>query len=258
MTPRLRGSKARSVLDHARVAVIVPAYCEERLVGRMLARVPSGVDRIYVVDDASPDATSDAVRNAGDPRVVCLRHVENRGVGAAIVTGYRAALRDGHDVLVVMAADDQMHPDDLAPLVRAVLAGADYAKGNRFVHAEARRMPLARRTAGRVLSWATRRATGLAVSDSQCGYTALSARAARALPLGELWPRYGYPNDLLGMLAARGFRVVDVAVRPVYADEKSGVRPWHALSVLGVVLRRYLRERASFQARAARSTSSSA
>jgi hypothetical protein len=142
-----------------------------------------------------------------------------------------------------MAADDQMHPDDLEPLVRAVMLGADYAKGNRFVHAESRRMPWARRVAGEVLSAVTRLATGLRVSDTQCGYTALSAGTARALPLDQLWPRYGYPNDLLGMLAARGCTVAERPVRPVYADEDSGVRPWHALSVLAVISRRWWRER---------------
>lgn len=227
----------------ARIAVIVPAYREERLISRTLGRMPAYVDAIYVVDDASPDGTLACARRSADPRVVCLTHSKNRGVGAAIVTGYQAALADGHDVLAVMAADDQMHPDDLEPLVRAVLRGADYAKGNRFVHAESRRMPLARRLAGEVLSAATRLATGLRVSDTQCGYTALSARAARTLPLDQLWPRYGYPNDLLGMLAARGLLVAELPVRPVYADESSGVRPWHALSVLGVISRRWWRER---------------
>jgi glycosyltransferase involved in cell wall biosynthesis len=238
------------VLDTARIAVIVPAHAEERLLGRMLARVPAYVDGIYVVDDASPDRTFDVARAAGDPRVRALRHPTNQGVGAAIVTGYQHALADGHDVLAVMAGDDQMHPDDLAPLLHAVLSGADYAKGNRFRHPEARRMPLGRRLGGEVLSLVTRRASGLALGDSQCGFTALSARAARRLPLGELWPRYGYPNDLLLLLAAAGMRVVEVPVRPVYADEKSGLRPWHAVAILGVIARRY--------ARVARSTSNSA
>lgn len=226
-----------------RIAVIVPAYREERLISRTLGRMPGYVDAIYVVDDASPDDTLASIRRSTDARVVCLSHSQNRGVGAAIVTGYHAALADGHDVLAVMAADDQMHPDDLEPLVRAVLLGADYAKGNRFVHADSRSMPLARRLAGEVLSAVTRFATGLRVSDTQCGYTALSARAARELPLDELWPRYGYPNDLLGMLAARGLTVAELPVRPVYADEDSGVRPWHAFSVLGVISRRWWRER---------------
>jgi glycosyltransferase involved in cell wall biosynthesis len=227
----------------ARIAVIVPAYREERLIARTLGRMPAYVNAIYVVDDASPDGTLAAARAGGDPRVVCLSHPHNRGVGAAIVTGYRAALAGGYEVLAVMAADDQMHPDDLEPLVRAIVDGADYAKGNRFVHAESRRMPWPRRLAGEALSAVTRLATGLRVSDTQCGYTALSARAARALPLDELWPRYGYPNDLLGMLAARRLSVAELPVRPVYADEDSGVRPWHALSVLAVISRRWWRER---------------
>lgn len=245
------------MLDAARIAVVVPAYREERLIARMLGRVPAAVDAVYVVDDASPDRTREAALAAGDARVRVVAHAVNRGVGAAIATGYRAALADGHDVLVVMAGDDQMHPEDLAPLVRAVLAGADYAKGNRFRHADSRRMPHARRLAGEVLSAATRLATGLAVGDTQCGYTALSARAARALPLDELWPRYGYPNDLLGLLAARGLAVAEVPVRPVYADEQSGVRPWHAVTVLGVIARRWRKERAA-QPRTARSTMRSA
>ncbi|HVR20088.1 MAG TPA: glycosyltransferase family 2 protein [Polyangiaceae bacterium] len=231
------------MLDGAKIAVIVPAFREERQLGRMLGRIPAFVDAVYVVDDASDDGTLAVARSAGDPRVRCLVHGENRGVGAAIVSGYRAALDEGHDVLAVMAADDQMHPDDLAPVVRGVLSGVDYAKGNRFVHPDARSMPPLRRAGGELFSLLTRVSTGLRISDSQCGYTALAARAASLLPLGELFPRYGYPNDLLGMLAARGFTVVDVPVRPVYADERSGLRPWHVARIPFVIARRWWKER---------------
>jgi len=226
----------------ARVAVIVPAYREERLIGRMLRKLPPYLDSIYVVDDASDDATSARAAGTGDPRVRVLRHAENRGVGAAIGTGYRQALEDGADLLAVMAADDQMEAADLPALLAGVWAGgADYAKGNRFVHPEARRMPLARRLGGELLSALTRRATSLAVDDCQCGFTVLSAGAAQRLPLQELWPRYGYPNDLLGMLAAARCRVVEVPVRPVYGDEQSGLRPYHVLVVSAVIARRWWR-----------------
>jgi glycosyltransferase involved in cell wall biosynthesis len=231
------------MLDGARIAVVVPAYREARLLGRMLARIPGFVDAVYVVDDASDDDTRAVAEATADARVRCLVHPTNRGVGAAIVSGYRAALDDGHDVLAVMAGDDQMDPDDLASLVHAVLRGAHYAKGNRFVHPEARRMPPLRRAGGELLSLVTRVSTGLRVSDTQCGYTALSARAAASLPLAELFPRYGYPNDLLGMLAARDLRVVEVPVRPVYADERSGLRPWHAARIPLVIARRWWKER---------------
>jgi dolichol-phosphate mannosyltransferase len=228
----------------AQVAVVVPCFREARLIERTLASVPAFVDRIVVVDDASDDGTAEVVLRAGDPRVELVLHAQNRGVGAAIVSGYRAALAADCDVLVVMAGDAQMAPEDLAEVVEPVALGqASYVKGNRFRHAQKTDMPLARRIAGRLLAIATRLATGLDVDDCQCGYTAISRAAALRLPLDDLWPRFGYPNDLLGMLAARGLSVVEVPVRPVYGDEQSGVRAWHALSILLLILRRYLRER---------------
>ena len=228
----------------ARIAVIVPCFREARLITRTISGIPAFVDLIVVVDDASDDGTADAVRAAADARVELRVHAQNRGVGAAIVTGYRVALAADCDVLAVMAGDAQMDPDDLARVIVPVALGdACYVKGNRFAHARSSDMPLTRRVAGRMLAVATRAATGLVVDDCQCGYTAISRSAASSLPLEELWPRFGYPNDLLGMLAARGKRVLEVPVRPVYADEQSGVRPWHALSILGLIARRYWRER---------------
>jgi glycosyltransferase involved in cell wall biosynthesis len=224
----------------ARVAVVVPAYREARLIARMLRRVPEFVDDVIVVDDASDDGTAEAAQAVGDARVRVVRHAHNQGVGAAIVTGYELALSSGSDVLCVMAGDDQMDPEDLKALVLPVALGeADYVKGNRFVHPRARDMPKLRRFAGEFLSFATRTATGLDISDSQCGYTALSANVARRLPLRELWPRFGYPNDLLGLLAAAGARVRDVPVRPVYADEQSGIGARHVILILGLVTRRF-------------------
>jgi glycosyltransferase involved in cell wall biosynthesis len=238
------------MLEGKSVAVVVPAFREERLITRMLRRVPGAVDAIYVVDDASDDATLERARALGDSRVHCLRHDTNRGVGAAIASGYREALAAGHDVLVVMAGDDQMDPADLPRLVAPVVSGrAEYAKGNRLCHSEAHLMPRFRRLGTRVLAWLTRAVSGLSVDDTQCGYTALSARAARSLDLDALWPRYGYPNDLLVMLAARRLAVVDVEVRPVYADEKSGLRVWHAALIAGVILRRAWLERRRARAR---------
>jgi hypothetical protein len=89
-----------------------------------------------------------------------------------------------------------------------------------------------------MLSWLTRRATGLsALSDSQSGYTVISAGALARIDLEHLFPRYGYPNDLVGMLALAGCRVRDVPVRPVYGSETSGIRPWHVALILGLIAR---------------------
>ena len=234
------------MLAGKRIAVVVPAYNEERLLARAVAAVPSFVDRVIVVDDASSDDTAAVALDLalpsglGDPRVQLERHAENRGVGAAIVTGYRAALRDGADVIAVMAGDAQMHPDDLLALVTPVVDGrADYAKGDRLSHPDVRAiMPVQRRRAGRALSWLTRHSAGLdRLSDSQCGYTAIGREAVLRIDLDLVYRRYGYPNDLLGHLARAGCRIRDVPVRPVYADEASGVRAWHVAVILGLLAR---------------------
>ena len=231
------------MLDAKRIAVVIPAFCEARLIGKSVSTLPSFVDAIYVVDDGSPDDTSQAARAAGDGRLRVIRHAQNQGVGAAIVTGYRAALADGIDVVAVMAGDAQMDPADLPAVLAPVVAGhADYVKGNRFRSRECRNMPWLRRVAGKVLSLATRLASGLDVDDCQCGFTAMGRHALCTLPLSELWPGFGYPNDLLLLAAEHGLRVSEVTVRPVYADEQSGVRPWHAALILGLIARRLLRK----------------
>jgi len=226
------------MLEGARIAVVVPAYNEERLVAITLASIPDFVDVIIVVDDASRDRTSRVASLFSDERIRVERHSENRGVGAAIVTGYRLAMGAGADVIAVMAGDAQMHPDDLAGLVLPVARGeVDYAKGDRLHHPDARRvMPRGRFLVGSALSWLTARAAGLeSFSDSQCGYTAIAARAAQMIDLDALFPRYGYPNDIVGKLALAGLTIRDVPVRPVYGSEDSGVRPWHVAVILGLI-----------------------
>ncbi len=229
----------------AHVTVVVPAYNESRLVARTVRSVPPWIDRVVVVDDGSQDDTAAQAQACGPERVRVVRHDRNRGVGAAIVTGYRAAFEEGTDVAVVMAGDAQMDPSDLEALLEPLVEGrADYVKGDRLSWPNARRhMPVSRWIGNRVLALLTRFATGMRVRDSQCGYTAIGRRAAARLPLDRLWPRYGYPNDLLGALAAARLRVTEVTVRPVYRDEDSGIRVRHALFVVPWVLARIVARR---------------
>lgn len=223
------------------VAVIIPCYCVEERIQQTLTGIPGWVELVVVVDDKSTDRTLEVARAAADSRTVILEHEVNRGVGAAIVSGYEYALSRGANVLVVMAGDNQMCPSDLPRLLEPIESGrADYVKGNRLVHPEWRRMPALRRLGTRFLAWLTNRLSGLAIGDSQCGYTALSRRAAERIPLAELWPRYGYPGHLLLTLAKAGLRVSEVPVRPVYQGERSGLRPWHVLWIAAIVCSRAL------------------
>jgi len=216
------------MLDGKRVAVVVPAYDEEHLVGETLRGIPDFVDRIYVVDDASRDATATRAAEVGDQRVAVIRHERNAGVGAAIVSGYRRALEDAIDVTCVMAADNQMDPVELPDLAGPVARGdVEYAKANRLVSGEAWNViPHARYLGNAVLSLLTKIASGYwHVADSQAGYTAISRDALRRLDLDRVYQGYGFPNDMLVHLNVQNARVRDVPSRPIYdVGERSGIR----------------------------------
>jgi glycosyltransferase involved in cell wall biosynthesis len=228
------------VLDGKRVAVVVPAYNEEGLIATTLQGIPELVDRVYVVDDASKDATRERVRSLADGRVELIEHERNGGVGAAIVTGYRRAIADGVDVMCVMAADNQMDPGDLAALVTPVARGeADYAKANRLFTGQAWELiPRHRYLGNAVLSLLTKIASGYwHVADSQSGYTAISRGTLEQLDLDRVYRRYGFPNDMLVHLNVLGARVRDVPSKPVYGvGERSGMRLWKVIPAISWLL----------------------
>jgi glycosyltransferase involved in cell wall biosynthesis len=216
------------VLDDKRVAVVVPAHDEEKLIAETIRSIPDFVDRVYIVDDSSRDGTVGAVRALADPRVELIEHERNLGVGAAIMTGYRGALAEGVDVTAVMAADAQMDPGDLAVLAGAVARGeVDYAKANRLFTGQAWEViPRYRYLGNAVLSLLTKIASGYwHVADSQSGYTAISLEYLQLLDLDRIYTRYGFPNDMLVHLNVWNARVRDFPSRPIYGvGERSGIR----------------------------------
>jgi glycosyltransferase involved in cell wall biosynthesis len=216
------------MLEGKRVAVVVPAFDEERLIATTLAGIPEFVDKVIVVDDASRDGTATAAAGTGDGRVEVIAHERNEGVGAAILTGYRRALEDGIDVTCVMAGDNQMDPDDLEAIASPVARGeVDYAKANRLFTGRAWELiPRTRYLGNAVLSLLTKIASGYwHVADSQSGYTALSHDTLELLDLDRIYPRYGFPNDMLVHLNVINARVRDIPSRPVYGvGETSGIR----------------------------------
>jgi glycosyltransferase involved in cell wall biosynthesis len=238
----------------AKVAVVIPAYNEADKIAAAIRSVPGFVDHIIVVDDASTDGTGAVAQRSsrrslgrGSRRSIeTLVHPRNRGVGAAIATGYHRALALGADATAVMAGDGQMDPADLPRLLLPVVTGAvDYAKGNRFAWPGYwRTMPLHRLVGNVALSLLTRLSSGyLGIFDSQCGYTVASRRALLAIDPDAMFARYGYPNDLLARLRIAGARVTDVPVRPIYgADWRSGIRVKAViLPILTILLRSLLR-----------------
>jgi glycosyltransferase involved in cell wall biosynthesis len=214
------------------IAVVVPAYNEEKLIGRVVETMPEFVDKIVIVNDCSKDNTAGVVRGiqAQMPdRLIFLEHEVNQGVGGAIVTGYKWCRDNEVDVSVVMAGDAQMEPSDLPNLLDPVVTGeTDYSKGNRLISGEAwNKIPRIRYLGNATLSLLTKIASGYwHVADSQTGYTAANLKVLKTIDLDHIYKRYGMPNDILVRLNIHNFRVRDVEIHPIYGiGEKSGFNP---------------------------------
>lgn len=209
--------------DHL-IGVVVPCFNERDRIGNVIETMPTFVDRIYVVDDCSSDGSADIVREYAErlQSVRLIAHAQNRGVGAAIATGYTLCRDEDIDIAVVMAGDGQMDPEDLTDLLDPVIDGeADYVKGNRFFGGpDADEMPRIRLFGNLVLSALTKVVSGYwHVSDTQCGYTAINRDALESIDWAKVYPRYGCPNDILTRLNVAHMRVAEVKVQSRYGSD---------------------------------------
>ena len=226
-----------------KVAVIIPAYCAAETIQDVLAGIPAWVDAIYVVDDASPDETAAKAIAVKDRRIELLRHDFNRGVGAAMVTGYRRALADGADIFIKIDADGQMDPAHLPQLIEPLAAGrADYSKGNRFrdpAEPRPQSMPLVRRVGNVVLAFLVKLASGqYHLLDPTNGYTAIHRAALGALDLSRLHPRYFFESSMLIRLREVGALIEDVPMPARYGEERSHLSIGRALVEFPLLLLR--------------------
>lgn len=215
------------MIGHCTVAVVIPCYRVSLQILDVVAAIGPEVDAIFVVDDACPEQSGHRVEDeCADPRVRVLRHAENRGVGGAMVTGYRAALAGGHDIVVKIDGDGQMNPALIPAFARPLAAGAaDYAKGNRFFWLEGLvGMPRLRLLGNATLSFVAKAATGYwDVMDPTNGYTAIHRAALEALPLDKLDRGYFFESDMLFRLYTVRAVVRDIPMRARYANETSSL-----------------------------------
>ena len=211
------------------VGIVIPAYNEENLIGKVLETMPDFVDFMFVVNDGSKDRTEEVIKSlqVHDPRIILINNETNQGLGQSLINGYLAARDAGVDTVAVMAGDAQMSPADLPKLLDPIVTGeVDYIKGNRLLRDDVvYRMPRYRYLGNNVLTLLTKFATGYwHIIDPQCGYTAISKKALAIIPIERMTKGYGYNADILNMLNLNNFRVQDVEVEPVYGEEQSKIK----------------------------------
>lgn len=207
-----------------KISLVIPAYNEAKLIKPTLEGVPDVIDRIYVVDDLSPDNQNEVILKCAenDTRITLIKHAINQGPGGAIITGYRQSSKDGHDIAVVVGGDNQMPLNEVRRFLDPLIDGkADYSKGNRFLLSQLddtlAKMPTTRLVGNWLIAIVAKIASGYyKVMDFVDGYTAITKETIDLINWDKAWKQYGYPMDFLIRMNAYSKRVIDVPRTAIY------------------------------------------
>lgn len=210
------------------IVVVIPAYRVERQLGEVLAGIPAFVRQIIVVNDASTDGTAEVIKNACsiDSRIIAITHSKNKGVGGAMVSGYKKAIELGAEIIVKLDGDGQMSSGNIPALIAPLIKGtADFTKGNRFRDLRAlNKMPMIRRVGNLALSFLAKLATGYwNCFDPTNGFLAMRGEALERLPLDQIHHSYFFEISQLSQLYLIGASLQDVSLPAYYADETSNL-----------------------------------
>ena len=231
------------MLEEKTISVVIPTFNDGYLLGKTLDGIPNYVDKIIVVNDGSDSDTEELLNKhkLSDQRIIVIEHKINMGLGQSLIDGYQKSIDLKCDISAVMAGDNQMSPADLKNILQPIVAGKyDYVKGNRLLrHDVVERMPKYRYVGNSILTLLTKVATGYwKLIDPQCGYTAISLKALKSIPIQKMIKGYGYNAHILNMLNLNNMKVLDIEVEPVYADEKSKIKVFrYALSVSKLLMK---------------------
>jgi glycosyltransferase involved in cell wall biosynthesis len=209
------------------IAVCIPAYKVQQQIQCVIQSVPAFVDYIIVIDDACPESSGKKAMQSGDKRVVVIFHDKNRGVGGAVVSGYKKAVELGAEIIVKVDGDGQMDINYLPQIINPLLTqSADYVKANRFRHLrDLRKMPKVRLFGNSFLSFLVKLTSGYwNIMDPTNGYTGISSNALEMLNLDKLSKRYFFETDILINLNIQNAVVQEVAVPARYGDEQSSMK----------------------------------
>jgi glycosyltransferase involved in cell wall biosynthesis len=200
----------------------------EREIQGVLQGIPKYIQHIIVVDDSSPDSTSEIVTALAkkDKRITLIRHTSNRGVGGAMVTGFRKTLDLGAQIVVKVDGDGQMDTSRMSELIMPLILGqADYTKGNRFRDfVSLQQMPLIRRVGNMGLAFLSKAATGYwNLFDPTNGFVAIRSEVLAQLPLERIDRSYYFETSMLAHLYLIGAVVRDVPMPARYQSEVSNM-----------------------------------
>ncbi|MEN8227831.1 MAG: glycosyltransferase family 2 protein [Bacteroidota bacterium] len=196
------------MLNNKTIAIVLPAFNEEKQIGQVIEAIPDFADHIVVVDDGSSDRTVEIATEKG---VKTVSHKKNRGVGAAFNTGVKFILDMQVDIMVNMDADGQFNPDDIQKLLQPILEKrADFVTASRFIdQAYQPKMPVIKLMGNKFMSRFISRLTRQKFYDVSCGFRAYSRETLQRL---NLFGDFTYTQETFIDLAFKGIDIMEVPV----------------------------------------------
>jgi len=213
--------------NRPRIIAAIPAYNEEKYIGTIVLKTRQYVDEVIVVDDGSTDNTSNVASLAG---ATVIRHDKNKGKGATIQRILAEARKKNPDILVLLDADSQHNPSEIPALIKPIMSSDfDIAIGSR--EQQRSNIPRYRRIGQKVLSYSSRILSGKKVTDSECGFRALSSKAIAELKLKQ--KGFAIETEMISAATKRGLKIMEVPISAIYTKDGSTLNPMsHGVGVL--------------------------
>lgn len=197
--------------------VVIPAHNEERHIANVVNETRKYSKNVVVVDDGSTDRTLEEAEKTG---ATVIRLAINLGKGAALRTGAEHASRNGAEALVFIDSDGQHSPADIPRLLKA-LEGADIVFTYRNLKSE--QMPLTKKFGNLVLNTLLKTLFGISITDTQCGFKALTSRAYKTLRLTS--SDYNIESEIAAKTGKYRLRFSQLPIETVYKDRYKGTTP---------------------------------
>lgn len=226
-----------------KLLVAIPAFNEEASIGEVLDKIPKKIAgnvwvEVVVVDDGSSDKTSFIAKEKG---VVVLKHIINRGLGAALTTAFEYAKIRRVELLVTLDADGQHDPKDIGRLIKPIVKGCyDVVIGSRLIR-DYSLMPPFRRIINILANVLTYFLSGIWSTDSQSGFRAFSKRAINKIKL--VTQGMEVSSEFFGQIKENNLNYTEISIRPIYTSYSlaKGQRNSNALNVFWKLLINFLR-----------------
>lgn len=215
------------------IFIILSSYNEEETLEEVVTGLVERGFKVLIIDDGSKDNTPSIAKNLVkkfNPMVYYYRHRINVGLGGAIKTGIKAALKRGADIMITFDADGQHNPDDLYNMYPPLQEGkADIVIASRDFDD----MPTGRRFGNTVMNYITYIFQGKMVTDSQSGLRAFTRETALKLDLKS--PQYAISSEIIGEIKRKNLRLLEVPMTTIY-DERTIQKGTNTLVGIKIVL----------------------